>query len=111
MSGILEPLFRRTCAAKRRAVGDGTSDAVTINGQEYEDALADVLTATEVFMAGGKGESGGYRVQVLISDLPDSPPKKFDPIVVRGQALQILSIDDINGLVSIFTAGDPITET
>jgi hypothetical protein len=108
MPSILETLFRSTCAVKRSVTG--SDDVVTINGKDYEDALVEILTASEVFVAGGKAESGGFKCQLPIADF-DSEPKRFDDIKALGQSLKILSVDNVNGVVYIITAGDPLSES
>lgn len=108
MPSILESSFRRTAAAKRRVTG--TDDSVIVNGKTYEDALVEILSASEIFVAGGKAESAGFRCSILISDTDESP-NKFDPISVRNTSLKILSIDEVNGLTYTLTAGDPLSET
>ena len=108
MPSILETLFRSTCSVKRTVTGQ--DDKVTIEGEQYEDALVEILSSSEIFVAGGKAEAGGFKCQIPIVDF-NQPPKRFDSISCRGMSLKILTIDDVNGIVYIITAGDPLTES
>jgi hypothetical protein len=110
MPSILESVFRNTCKSKRRVTGDPEVDIVYVNGKIYEDALVEILSASEMFVADGKAESGGFKCSIPVCDFV-TPPKKFDPISCRDMSLKILSIDDVNGILYSITAGDPISET
>jgi hypothetical protein len=110
MPSILESVFRNTCKSKRRVTGDSEVDKVTINGIDYEDALVEILTSADMFVAGGKAEQGGFRCHVPIVDFA-TPPKDFDTVVCRGMSLKILSIEDVNGILYAITCGDPVSET
>lgn len=95
---------------KRKAIAAG-KQRVRIGRKFYEDCLVETLTSSEVFVAGGTGQSGGFKVHVAIADLGKAP-KKFTPIQVEGDAneLQVLNVNSVNGVTYEITAGDPATE-
>lgn len=103
---LMEDCFSRTIAAKGRVCGE--QESINIGGVDY-DALVDILTATEVMVAGGTGKAGGFKAQVRISDF-SAEPKKFTQATVRGETLQVLDTNDVNGIVYLITMGDPIVE-
>jgi hypothetical protein len=103
---ILSEAFQHCLNVREGALG--FRDEVLLSGSPV-DAMVEAITASEIFVAGGKAESGGFRCQIAVDDLSE-PPAKFSPIVVRGVALKVLDVDDINGIVWHVTAGDPASE-
>ena len=103
---ILSDAFHNCMDIREGALG--FRDQVLLSGSPV-DAIVETITAAEVFVAGGKAESGGFRCQISMEDLPDKP-LKFSSIVVRGADLKVLSSDDVNGIVWHVTAGDPAAE-
>lgn len=98
---ILTDAFQHALDARERAVG--IREKVNLNGTDL-DALVETITFDDVVLAGGTGESGGYRAQIAATI---TRPPQFSPIIVRGETLQVLSVDDINGVSFVLTAGDP----
>lgn len=79
-------------------------------GRKYYEAIIETLNASEVYVSGGTGETGGFKVHVAMADLAHEP-KKFTPIQVDGsKEMSILNVNSVNGVTYVITAGDPIGE-
>jgi hypothetical protein len=98
--------FERLKDAKQRATG--VKEFILIDGRKVE-ALVSEIRADEAIISGGIAQAGGFRCQVACSEFAD-PPAKFTEITVRGNDLQVLSVNDVNGVVYDLTAGDPASE-
>ncbi len=86
----------------------GKREYILLDGRKVE-ALVSEISADESFISGGIAQAGGFHCQVAVSDVAKAP-EKFTPIQVRGDKLQVLSVNDINGTVYDITAGDPSIE-
>lgn len=71
-----------------------------INGTEYDSHVTQ-LTEEEVFVLGGKAESGGLSVWVRPADMP-TLPSVGDPIIARGKTLQFKSSETVDGHIELF---------
>lgn len=99
---ILSNAFQHTLNARERVVG--VREKVNLNGVDV-DALVDVITFDEKVIAGGTAESGGYRAQIAAT-IPQ--PAQYSPCIVRGESLQVLSVEDINAVTFTLVVGDPL---
>jgi hypothetical protein len=78
-------------------------------GEKTYDGIVEDMLFDEIVVAGGNGESGGFKAVIPISDFAEQP-KQLDEIEARGKVLQILSINVRNGIACELSAGDPSTE-
>jgi hypothetical protein len=99
---VLSNAFQNMLNARERVVG--TREKVNLNGVD-RDALVEIITFDEMVIAGGTAEGGGYRAQIAATiPLPD----QYSPCIVRGETLQVLSVEDINAVSFTLVVGDPI---
>lgn len=95
--------FNELQEAKAEALGK--QETVLLNGKA-KSALVSEITSDESFISGGVAQAGGFRVTIGQDILPKQP-EKFTEIKVRGQKVQVLSCNDVNGVTWEITAGDP----
>lgn len=98
---ILSDALQRMFNSRERVVG--VREKVNLNGVD-RDALVEVISFDDAVIAGGVAEAGGYRAQIAAT-IPR--PAQYSPIIIRGETLQVLSVDDVNGVAFVLTAGDP----
>ena len=98
--------FAEAAAAKREECGE---DVVILNGNHIADALVDEITTDEVVMAGGNGDEGGCRVQILISAVAQQPAKD-QTITVNGREWDVLSVIERNRATYEIICGSIVTE-
>lgn len=101
---ILQKAFSNLLNAKERVVGE--REKVTVDGVD-KDALVEIISVEEVLLAGGVGEAGGFKCQIAVSEFEERP-EDGTSIQVRDKELSVLQVDDINGVVYLITAGDPV---
>jgi hypothetical protein len=93
---------------KAKAIAVGNREFVLLNGRKIE-AMVSEISADEMIISGGLAEQGGFRVQIAQSAVAEQP-RKGDEIECRGQALVVMSSNDVNGVTYDLTAGDPASE-
>jgi hypothetical protein len=101
----LDDAFTELLDFKEEATGK--KEYVLLNGRKVR-ALVSEITIDEEFISGGTAQAGGFRCSIAVADVAEAPAK-FDPIKVRGNELQILSVNEVNGVTYEITAGDPIS--
>lgn len=82
-------------------------EQVVIDGEPVQ-AFVEEITYDEAALAGGLAEDGGYRVTVPAPDI--DRPDKAAGITARGDALDILSVTDRNGVSYEITAGSLVRD-
>lgn len=98
----LSDAFTELQDAKAEAIGK--REFVILKGRKVEGLVSEI-TADDSIVSGGIAEQGGFRVQIAQSAVARAPEKE-DPIKCRGQKLQVLSCNDVNGVTYEITAGD-----
>lgn len=106
MSSELDDAFAELKDAKAEAIGQ--REFILIDGIKH-DALVDQITTDDAFVSGGIAQAGSFRVQVAKKEFAD-PPVRFQSAVVRDNELQILTVDETNGVTYELKIGDPTAE-
>jgi len=104
---ILSDAFQHALNARERVVG--VREKVEVDGNDY-DALVETISVAYEAVAGGLGNSGGFRCQIATSAFPDGRPEQGAPAIVRDLPLVVLEVEDINGIVYNLIVGDPSTQ-
>lgn len=102
-----EPRLARAFGSlqSRKKFATGKDEFVILNGIK-KAALVSEITLDEEFVSGGVAQSSAFIVSIGQNICPNKP-KKFTDIEVRGNKLQVLGANDVNGVTWEITAGDP----
>jgi hypothetical protein len=98
--------FQELLDAKTEALGK--EEFVLLNGRKLP-ALVSVINIAEEIISGGLVKAGDFHCQIAQSIVAEEP-RKGDSLECRGQELQVMSSNDINGVTYDLTAGDMASE-
>lgn len=106
MASDLQEAFSELKAAQNESTG--RKQLVWIGRKSYP-ALVETLTESEIMVAGGVAESGGFKASIAVADFGSKQPKRFVEAKTEGSGeLQVLSCNTVNGVTYDVTVGDPI---
>lgn len=105
MSAVLDG-FEQLLNAQEEAFG--TRLTATVGAVANKDAIVEEITYDEIIAAGGVGESGGFRIQMRVSDFATKPAQLADA-TTKGITLSVLTVEEIGGIYRL-TIGDAAIE-
>lgn len=99
--------------AQTEAVGNALTATIIplgANGPGITDkAIFTQNTLDQVFAPGGLAEAGGWTMQMLASAFPDEPAKGSAVIALGVQGLQVIGVNNNNGILYI-QVGDFVSQ-
>lgn len=88
-------------------VNDATLGAAqtAIVGGKTVRCIIEEITSEEIEIAGGRAESGGFKLSCIPKEALSPKPEKGDSVEARDQDLELLSITETNDATFTITAG------
>lgn len=82
----------------------GSPQTARINGLTVR-CIIEEITSEEIEIAGGRAESGGFRLSCIPKEVLSPVPEKGAQVEARDQDLELLSITEFNDSSYTITAG------
>jgi len=103
---ILSQAFQHTLDARERVVG--VREKITLAGEPV-DALVETIPTTPEPVAGGVANPGTFICQIATDAVPTRPDVGA-AVLIRDLSLEVLSVDDVNGICYHLIVGDAAYE-
>lgn len=82
----------------------GSAQTANVGGKTVR-CIIEEITNEEIEIAGGRAESGGFRLSCVPIEALSPQPKKGDTVTARSQTLSVLNVVAINDATLTILAG------